>query len=88
MQVLSAVKNLILETNVIIDTNREPSSYQDDNYTDTKSEYSRLKQELQELQAQRAYRRKCRTWNWDLEIEFRQEKEHLTTMIQSESGVY
>lgn len=71
-----------------IDTNREPSNYQDDHYTDVKSEYSRLKQELSEIRTTRAYRRKCRTWNWTLEAEFRQEQEHLTSMIQSESGVY
>ena len=73
---------------MFIDTNREPSDYQDDHYVDVKSAYSRLKQELAEIRQVRAYRRKCRTWNWDLEIEFRQEQEHLIEMIEDETGIH
>ncbi len=71
-----------------IDTNREPSNYQDDHYEDVKSEYSRLKQEKHELSATRMYRRKCKTWTWQLEIEYRQEMEHLEIAIQDELGIH
>ena len=71
-----------------IDTNRTESSYQDDYYTDTKSEYSRLKQEKQELSSTRAYKRKCGTWNWDLEIEYRDEIAHLNETIQDSLGIH
>ena len=73
---------------MIINTNREEYNYDDDHYVDVKSEYSRLKQELSEIRMNRAYRRKCRTWDWDLEIDFRQEQEHLLEMIQEEIGIH
>lgn len=69
---------------MFIDTNREQSDYQDDHYVDVKSTYSRLKQEKHELSATRQYRRKCKTWNWDLEIEYRAEIEHLNSAIAEE----
>lgn len=73
---------------MIINTNREEYNYDDDHYEDVKSEYSRLKVELSEIRMNRAYRRKCRTWDWDLEIDFRDQQEHLLEMIQEETGIY
>lgn len=73
---------------MFIDTNREPSNYQDDHYEDVKSEYSRLKQELEEIRENRQEHRECRTWSWPLEIEFRQEQKHLIEMIRDETGIH
>ena len=70
-----------------IDTNREPSNYQDDYYVDTKSAYSRLKQEKQELSSTRARMRCYGAWTWDLEIDYRDQMEYLTASIQEELGL-
>ena len=71
-----------------IDTNREQSNYQDDHYVSTESNYSRLKQEKQELSTTRHYKRKQGTWSWDLEIDFRDQIEYLNQAIQEELGLH
>lgn len=71
-----------------IDTNQEPSNYQDDHYVDTKPAYCRYKEELDELRKLRRFSIQCGTWTWALEEDARLERSHLLSRIQESSGVH
>ena len=73
---------------MFIDTNREPSDYQDDHYVSTAPDFCHYREELQELRANRRAAINHGSWTWILEEEARLERQHLLDMIEDSRNNY